>query len=135
MQNTTLYIERLKQLLTMEYEAEREEFRVQSEKMSIERKIRRGICWWPVSVGRSYYNSLNQLVVEIHENGNRADTEDEELDVRSSSSEFEYGKPVQFFQPAKEKGGKVRYLSFTSVISYVDGGRMVVTVPSAANVA
>ena len=43
MQNTTLYIERLKQLLTMEYEAEREEFRIQSEKMSIERKIRRGI--------------------------------------------------------------------------------------------
>ena len=135
MQNTTLYIERLKQLLTMEYEAEREEFRIQSEKMSIERKIRRGICWWPVSVGRSYYNSLNQLVVEIHENGNRADTDDEELDARSTSSEFEYGKPVQFFQPAKEKGGKVRYLSFTSVISYVDGGRMVVTVPSAANVA
>ena len=47
----------------MEYEAEKEEFRVQSEKMSIDRRRRRGICWYPVSVGRSYYNSLNQLVV------------------------------------------------------------------------
>lgn len=133
MQNPTLYIERLKQLLKMEQEAEREEFRIQSEQMSLQRKIRRGICWWPVSVGRSYYNSLNQLVVEIHNEGEgKNDEEKKDIDTL-----FEYGSPVQFFVPPHTKGGqleskegKTHYLSFTSVISYVDGNRMVATVPS-----
>ena len=130
MQNPTLYIERLKQLLKMEQEAEREEFRIQSEQMSIQRKIRRGICWWPVSVGRSYYNSLNQLVVEIYNEGEGKNSEGEGTEKSDIDTMFEYGSPVQFFVPPKEKDGKTRYMSFTSVISYVDGDRMVVSVPS-----
>lgn len=122
----------------MEYEAEKEEFRMQSEKMSIDRKIRRGICWHPITVGRSYYNSLNQLVVEIYNNDERGRNEEgrELMDEGvGGQSEFEYGKPVQFFQPSADKEGKVRYFSFRSEISYVDGNRMVVTVPSSADVA
>lgn len=122
----------------MEYEAEKEEFRMQSEKMSIDRKIRRGICWHPITVGRSYYNSLNQLVVEIYNNDERGRNEEgrELMDEGvGGQSEFEYGKPVQFFQPSADKEGKVRYFSFRSEISYVDSNRMVVTVPSSADVA
>lgn len=127
MNNPTLYIQRLKQLLLMEQEAEREEFRIQSERMPLERKIRRGICWWPVRAGRSYYNSLNQLVVEI-ENLSPAASEDDETEADTL---LEYGKPIQFFQPPAAKDGKTKYLSFNSTISYVEGNRMVVTVPSA----
>ena len=90
MQNSTLYLQRLRQLLQMEYDSEKEEFRVQSEKMGIKRKIHRGICWYPIEAGRSYYNSLNQLVVEvIKKDHDEADEDIEHL--------FEYGKPVQFF--------------------------------------
>ena len=112
----------------MEYEAEKEEFRIMSEKMSIERKKRRGICWHPVTVGRSYYNSLNQLVVEIHNNAT-SNADDDANDDEDCL--FEYGKPVQFFVPAKEKDGKVRYFGFASTVSFADGNRMVVSVPSA----
>ncbi len=131
MENSTLYIQQLHRLLLMEYEAEKEEFRVQSEKMGIDRKKKRGICWHPVSVGRSYYNSLNQLVVEIfHDKGRglESDKSTYEEDSNDDNGCFEYGKPVQFFVLQKE--GKPVYLQFMSVISYVDAGRMVVSVPS-----
>ncbi|MBO7570417.1 MAG: AAA family ATPase [Bacteroidaceae bacterium] len=120
MQNSTLYMQHLRQLLQMEYDNEKEEFRVQSEKMDIKRKIHRGICWYPVEAGRSYYNSLNQLVVEIVKKDH--DETDEDIEHL-----FEYGKPVQFFQSLSPT---LSYFSFSSMVSYVDGDRMVVTLPS-----
>ena len=107
----------------MEYESEKEDFRIQTEKMGIRRKLRRGICWYPISVGRSYYNSLNQLVVEI----SKSYEEDADIDTL-----FEYGKPVQFFRPSPqpEKAEGFRYYPYTSTVSFVDGDRMVVTLPS-----
>ena len=130
MQNSTLYLQRLRQLLQMEYDSEKEEFRVQSEKMGIKRKIHRGICWYPVEAGRSYYNSLNQFVVEIV----KKDHEEDEEDIEHL---FEYGKPVQFFSfqaqylndDIKNKSD-IQYYPFSSTVSYVDGDRMVVTLPS-----
>ena len=86
------YLQKLRSLLLLEYETEKEDFRLQSEKMPLARKIRRGICWHPVTVGRSYYNSLNQLVVEIHNGSEALDESDEDPDTA-----FEYGKPIQFF--------------------------------------
>ena len=130
MQNSTLYLQRLRQLLQMEYDSEKEEFRVQSEKMGIKRKIHRGICWYPVEAGRSYYNSLNQLVVEIVKKDH--DETDEDIEHL-----FEYGKPVQFFSfnakylndDIKNKSD-IQYYAFSSTVSYVDGDKMVVTIPS-----
>ena len=110
MENSILAIQRLRSLLQMEYEAEREEYRVQSEQMSVERKVRRGICWWPLSVGRSYYNSLNQLVVEVMK------TTDDDID-----HSFEYGRPVVFFTSE-------RLLPHVCTISYVEDNRMVVVI-------
>ena len=130
MQNSTLYLQRLRQLLQMEYDSEKEEFRVQSEKMGIKRKIHRGICWYPIEAGRCYFNSLNQLVVEvIKKDHDEADEDIEHL--------FEYGKPVQFFSfnaqylndDIKNKSD-IKYFPFSSMVSYVDGDKMVVTLPS-----
>ena len=132
MQSSSLYMQHLRSLLLMEYEAEKEEFRVQSEKMSIERKKRRGICWFPVKVGRSYYNSLNQLVIEIHNSATETATDENSTDADTEDTLFEYGKPVQFFVPQKE--GKVKYVTCQSTISFVDGDRMVVSVPSSQHV-
>lgn len=123
MKNSVLYIQRLKQLLQMEYEAEKEEFRIQTEKMGLQRRIRRGICWYPITVNKSYYNSLNQLVIDLEREG--AEEED-------GNTSFEYGKPVQFFKVNED--GTMKYFSFSSVISYVEGNRMVTSVPSSGNV-
>lgn len=114
MQNSILPIQKQKELLRLEYEAEKAEFRIQTEKMGISRKVRRGLCWYPVSAGRSYYNSINQLVVEI-ENTEPADI----------SHCFEYGKPLCFF--TLDKNNEIKYFNHQSVVSYVDGNRMVAT--------
>ena len=113
-------------LLQLEYNAEKETFRQQTEQVGIERKVKRGDAWWPVKVTRSYYNSLNQLAVEV---------------VRSTDTDiehcFEFGKPVQFFSvetsdnsQSKDSGKKnIRYFRYTATVSYADGDRMVITVP------
>ena len=58
-------LQRKELLLHMEYNYEKETFKQQTEAMGIDRKVKRGMCWYPVSTGRSYYNSLNQLVIEV----------------------------------------------------------------------
>ena len=103
-------------LLQMEYAAEKEAYRQQTEKMGLQRKVKRGDAWWPVRMGKSYYNSLNQLVVEIIRQG-----DDNEIEHN-----FEFGKPVCFFSIT---GEKARWFNFTATVSYVDGDRMVVAVP------
>lgn len=104
-------------LLRMEYEAEKESFLKQTQDMGVQRKVRRGVCWYPVHVGQSYYNSLNQQVVEVFR------TQDE--DVEHS---FEYGKPVMFFT-WKPSDTQVKFMPYVATVSYVDEDRMVLALP------
>ena len=55
-------LQRKELLLKLEYDYEKETFRQQTEAMGIGRKVKRGMCWYPISAGRSYYNSLNSAV-------------------------------------------------------------------------
>ncbi|MBR2206381.1 MAG: AAA family ATPase [Prevotella sp.] len=103
-------------LLQMEYAAEKDAFRKQTEEMGLMRKVKRGDAWYPLKMGRSYYNSLNQLVVEVFRQG------DDEIEHN-----FEFGRPVCFF--STNGADKVKYFNFTGTVSYVDGDRMVVAVP------
>ena len=106
----------------MEYEYEKEEFKRQTETMGIARKVKRGLCWYPVSPGRSYYNSLNQLVIDI--------TRTENKEIEHS---FEFGRPVCFFHQSLE--GKMKYMNFIATVSYADEERMVVVLPGAGALA
>ena len=106
-----------KSLLEMEYEYEKEEFCKQTEAVGIAKKVKRGICWNPIRLGRSYYNSLNQLVIEL--------SRTEDLDINHS---FEFGKPVRFFE--QQFNGDIKLLSFTAMVNYADDERMVVTLPN-----
>ena len=115
-------------LLEIEYNAEKDAFRLLTEQMGIERRVKRGDAWFPIRVGRNYWNSLNQLCIEIFRTG------DEEIEHN-----FEYGRPVMFFacptaHSSSPKSGIRRGLSslLTGTVSYVDGDRMVVTVPENA---
>lgn len=133
MDNPTLLLQRQRMLLEIEYNHEKEEFRKQTETMGVERKVRRGDAWFPVSIDRSYYNSLNQMVVEV---------------MRQPGSDiehnFEAGRPVCFFTIRNDmgtagakntKGGsKLQYLSFTATVSYAEQDRMVVALPDSGRI-
>ncbi|WP_300155344.1 AAA domain-containing protein [Bacteroides sp.] len=105
----------------MEYEYEKEEFQRQTESMGVARKVKRGLCWYPAHLGRAYYNSLNQLVLEI--------TRTEDTDIEHS---FEFGRPVCFFRQSAD--GKIAYMNFAATVSYADETRMVVVMPGAGAV-
>ena len=111
-----LALQQQRLLLQMEYQAEKEAFRKQTEEMGLQRKVKRGDAWYPLKMGKSYYNSLNQLVVEVFRLG------DEEIEHN-----FEFGRPVIFFRI--DENNQIKYFNFTASVSYVDGDRMVIAVP------
>jgi superfamily I DNA and/or RNA helicase len=145
-----LELQRQRMLLQMEYDAEKEAFQQQQQMQGMERLVARGDAWMPLSVGRSYYNSLNQLCVEVFRQNVAEDDEE------AADHNFEFGRPVQFFkthpQPLPAGRGAVTAttskgkrtengissspsreglgvgLLFTGTVSYVDGDRMVVAV-------
>lgn len=140
-------------LLQLEYYTEKEAFRKLTEQMGMQRKVKRGDAWFPLQVGKSFYNSLNQTAIEVFR------TSDQDIEHN-----FEFGRPVMFFMVKKmgnnenqgstalqqqenanqkvqssnlkvqsnQKVQSIKYFSFTGTVSYVDGDRMVVTVPDSA---
>ena len=116
-----LALQQQRLLLQMEYAAEKEAYRKQTEETGLQRKVKRGDAWYPVKLGKSYYNSLNQLVVEVFRQG-----DDNEIEHN-----FEFGRPVAFFtsQTSSTNSAKIKYFPFTGTVSYVEGDRMVVAVP------
>ena len=116
-------LQQQRHLLQQEYQAEKEAYRLHTQSMGLARKVTRGDAWFPLRVGRTYYNSLNQYCIEVTRQA------DVEIDHN-----FEYGKPVVFFSADVPEGdlkqaGSIRYYGFTGTISYVDGNRMVVAIP------
>ena len=108
-------------LLEMEHAAEREAFKKLTETMWLQRKVKRGDAWFPITTGKAFYNSLNQYVIEVFRNA------DEDTDHN-----FEYGKPLMFFSI---NGDKPHYYNISANVSYVDGNRMLVVLPSADSAA
>ena len=140
-------------LLQLEYYTEKEAFRKLTEQMGMQRKVKRGDAWFPLQMGKSFYNSLNQTAIEVFR------TSDQDIEHN-----FEFGRPVMFFMVKKmgknenqgntalqqpenanhkvqssnlkvqsnQKVQSIKYFSFTGTVSYVDGDRMVITVPDSA---
>ena len=112
-------------LLQLEYYTEKEAFRKLTEQMGMQRKVKRGDAWYPLRVGKSFYNSLNQRAIEVFR------TSDQDIEHN-----FEFGRPVMFFKVKNEEGrvknSTLKYFSFTGTVNYVDGDRMVITVPDTA---
>ena len=122
-----LSLQQQRLLLQMEYQTEKEAFRKQTEAVGLERKVKRGDAWFPVGVGATRYNSLNQMTIEI--------TRTQDLDIEHN---FEYGKTVMFFSFSESKankanknktGASIHYFSFTGTVSYAEAGRMVIVIP------
>ena len=150
-------------LLQLEYYTEKEAFRKLTEQIGMRRKVKRGDAWFPLRIGKSFYNSLNQKSIEVFR------TSDEEIEHN-----FEFGRPVMFFQVKNHPGENsshassqnaassspsamsssqntislsqgaassssasnpksIKYFSFTGTVSYVDGDRMVINVPDSVS--
>ena len=77
-------------LLQLEYYTEKEAFRKLTEQMGMQRKVKRGDAWFPLRVGKSFYNSLNQTAIEVFR------TSDQDIEHN-----FEFGRPVMFFMVKK----------------------------------
>lgn len=91
MQTTAIQeLQRQKMLLQMEYYTEKEAFRKQTEAMGLLRKVKRGDAWFPLSVGRSYYNSMNQMALEVRR------TADQDIEHN-----FEFGRPSDILHATK----------------------------------
>ena len=84
--------------------------------MGIDRKVKRGDCWFTITVGRSYYNSLDRFVVEVTRNADN--------DIEHN---FEYGRQVCFF--SQDASGMLHYFNFQATVSYAEVDRMVVELP------
>ncbi|MBR1593970.1 MAG: AAA family ATPase [Alloprevotella sp.] len=112
-------LQRHRELLRKEYEYEKEQFRHDAELLGVERKVRRGECWYPVSVGRSYYNSLDRLAVEV--------VRPQQVEDEETPHSFEYGRTVCFFE--QDGTGGLHYASFTATVNYVEGDTMTVLLP------
>ena len=135
-----LELQRQRALLQMEYEHEKAEYEQHVEAIGLRRRVERGEAWVPLRVGRSYYNSLNQLCVEVFRLRTSEDDDD-------SDHSFEFGRPVQFFKTSSTdtldvqrsnsspSQGGVGTTLFTGTVSFVDGDRMVVAVPDNAPLA
>ena len=115
-------------LLQMEYNEERQSFQKQAEAAGLGRRLKRGDAWYPLRIGKSYYNSLNQRCVEVFR------TADQDVEHN-----FEPGRPVVFFSLIEEEGKKkkqhLKFFGFTGNVSYIDGDRMVVSIPDNAHLA
>lgn len=105
------------QLLRLEYEYEKNEYCKQSEIIGVEKKIKQGTCWYPLSISKSYYNAMNLLAIEVFANRNP-----------EYEHNFEFGKSVRFFKQSFD--GKITFLNFTATVSYVEENKMVVLLPS-----
>ena len=114
-----LALQQQRMLLEIEYNVDKEEHRRQMEAKGLERLAKRGDVWLNVRFSRSFYNSLNQLSVEI------VRTQDNDIEHN-----FEFGRPVYIIliEKQNDKNGK-KTKSINGMVSYVDGDRMVVTVP------
>lgn len=112
-------IKRQRELLRVEYEYVKAEYQRATEFIGIGRMIKRGDCWYPIQIGRNYYNSLNDFVVELHRQT--------DIDIEH---QFEFGRSVCFFTAHDD--GSLHYFPFASTVSFATDDCMVVTIPDAS---
>lgn len=82
-------------LLKLEYDYEKQEYETLCRQIGVARRIRQGKCWFPIFAGRTFYNALNQLVIEVMNN--------DQDEANNIEYEFEPGRPVVFFRIEEEK--------------------------------
>lgn len=141
--NSIAHLQRHRELLMKEYRYDLAQTEEEMVKMPLHVRVERGICWFPLVLGRSYYNSLNQYVLIVSRPARGNDEENAADDVKNNGlrgndswnedeSRFEYGSPVRFF--TVDSGGKCVFLKYSCTVSFVNGDTMAVEVPGEVDV-
>lgn len=111
------HLQQQRDALQVEYTQEKQQYTEQAEQVEIGRRLEQGICWYPLTAGRSYYNAVDRLVIELERHAHR--------EIEHS---FEPGRAVSLF--VADALGRPSFFRFTSTVSYVQDDVMVVTLPS-----
>ena len=120
--NVSTYFARLRELVVLELQEERERYRRSFEERGLSLSgtiIREATCRYPVTLGDTAYNALGQLTLQV-----RYDTDDDEAEL-----EFEPGKPATFFYLHE---GSPKEMPHQCYVEQVGDGVMTVSLPNKA---
>ena len=120
--NVSTYFARLRELVALELQEERERYRRSFEERGLSLSgtiIREATCRYPVTLGDTAYNALGQLTLQV-----RYDTDDDEAEL-----EFEPGKPATFFYLHE---GSPKEMPHQCYVEQVGDGVMTVSLPNKA---
>lgn len=120
--NMSTYFARLRELVALEFQEERERYRRSFEERGLSLSgtiIREATCRYPVTLGDIAYNALGQLTLQV-----RYDTDDDEAEL-----EFEPGKPATFFYLHE---GSPKEMPHQCYVEQVGDGVMTVSLPNKA---
>ncbi len=106
-------------LIKLEQEYDRKSLEA-SFQSSLQHSYNNSNCWFPIRVGNSFYNALNQLVVETDYIGGYALSQD---------CEFEPGKTVTFFYRISEQSNNIKTVPSVCVIQRMQNKSLQVSVP------
>ncbi|MDE6408732.1 MAG: AAA family ATPase [Muribaculaceae bacterium] len=109
-----------RRLLLLEYEDEKKSYSTITERVGIHRLAERGDAWLDIRIGRVYYNSLNQRILEVFRDS-----------ANDDDHHFEYGRQVAFIITEGDAGSKPQ-IAFTGSVSFADGERMAVVISDSA---
>lgn len=126
-------LQKLKTLLRQEYIYERDEYERSLLVDHMGGKVQESNCRYPISLGKNYYNTLDQLTVDIAFDYSADETE----------TDFEPGQPVVFFYIGNEhtqwvngepisNGNRLKELSFQAQVDSVAVGSMKIVLPNRA---
>lgn len=115
-----------RRLLMLEYESEKRSFHELVDRIGVIRLVDRGKARYPLKVGRSWHNSMNQRVVELTVEGDYDD-------ATNSDDGFEPGRPITVFAVRDEGKNKIVPM-FAASISFVDSNRIVAVIPEEVDI-
>ncbi len=124
-------LQKLKTLLRQEFIYERDEYERSLLVDHLGGKVQESNCRYPISVGRNYYNTLDQITVDIAFDYSADETE----------TDFEPGQPVVFFYVGNEHTewvngepvydrNRLKELPFQAQVDSVGSGSMKIVLPN-----
>lgn len=123
LENINTYFSRQRQLVAWELEEERRAYQrsLENRGASMAGSIREPACRYPVTLGNTGRNALNQLTIDL-----RFEVGEEEIEL-----DFEPGHPVTLFYLAND--GSAHEIPFQCHVERVGEGWMTLSVPSQAS--
>lgn len=123
-----VHIDALRNALRSEYDFEKAYFEHQQESRGLDRLIRRGECWFPITIQEVGHNAFGNTTVSLRSLAPVEQHKEVAPEDNEEETKFEYGTAVVFFRELPD--GKLHYMRWSAQVSYLTSGRMVVVLPN-----